>query len=155
MTSLSVRDTPCGRPSRHGTPPDIEANCTRAYVRAVMRKGKNPGTIRSPNTVSRVNQGKACDAVIRRIETREGHQRRDLAFPEREHHPAPIEVTCKIGERVYAFEHTRIEPFERQIELYGSAEISGRECVFYLEPRFACGHLLKSRQIRSPGDRAE
>ena len=117
MTSLSVRDTPCGRPSRHGTPPDIEANCTRAYVRAVMRKGKNPGTIRSPNTVSRVNQGKACDAVIRRIETREGHQRRDLAFPEREHHPAPIEVTCKIGERVYAFEHTRIEPFERQIEL--------------------------------------
>ena len=43
----------------------------------------------------------------------------------------------------------------RELVLYGSAEISGRECVIYLEPRFACGHLLKSRQIRSPGDRAE
>ena len=47
-----------------------------------------------------------------------------------------------------------LTPGDRRV-LYGSAEISGRECVFYLEPRFACGHLLKSRQIRSPGDRAE
>ena len=71
--------------------------------------------------MSRVNQGKACDAVIRRIEAREGHLRGDLSFPEREHHSAPIEVTRRIGERLFAFEHTRIEPFERQIELEAKA----------------------------------
>jgi hypothetical protein len=93
--------------------------------------------IRSSSTVSRVNQGKACDAVVRSIEVREGHLRRDLSFPEREHHPAPIEVTCRIGERLFAFEHTRIEPFERQIELEAKAKAHLkpiRDCLADLLP---------------------
>ena len=63
------------------------------------------------------NEGKACDAVIKRIETREGQPRGDLRFPEREHHAAPVELVCEIGGRLFAFEHTSIEPFEQHMEL--------------------------------------
>lgn len=67
------------------------------------------------------NEGKACDAVIRRIEAREGHTRTELRFPEREHHSAPVELTCRIGHHLFAFEHTSIEPFERLTELEAKA----------------------------------
>jgi hypothetical protein len=67
------------------------------------------------------NEGKACDAVIRRIEARENQPRRDLRFPEQEHHPAPVEVTCRIGANLYAFEHTGIEPFEQHLALEAKA----------------------------------
>lgn len=38
------------------------------------------------------NEGKVCDAVIQRIETREGAARRNVRSPERERHPAPVEL---------------------------------------------------------------
>lgn len=71
--------------------------------------------------MSKTNEGKACDAVIRRIEAREGSSRYDVSLPEQERHPAPIEVACKIGERMFAFEHTRIEPFDGHIRLQAEA----------------------------------
>ena len=67
--------------------------------------------------MERFNQGKACDAVIRRIEVREGSSRRELFFPEKENHAARVDCTCLIGGRRFALEHTGIEPFERLIEL--------------------------------------
>src|SRR5258706_10738580 len=39
--------------------------------------------------------------------------------------------------------------------LYGSPEISGRECVFLSGPRFDSRHKLWIGRRRSPGDRAE
>jgi hypothetical protein len=67
--------------------------------------------------VSRFNEGKACDAVIRRIEAREGCRRgNDGRSPEREGHAAPVEFACTIGGRLFAFEHTGLEPFAGQIE---------------------------------------
>ena len=63
------------------------------------------------------NEGRACDAVIRRIEEREGNLRRDIFSPERDNHPARVELVCSIGDKQFAFEHTRIEPFERYIKL--------------------------------------
>jgi hypothetical protein len=63
------------------------------------------------------NEGKACDAVVRWIEQREGSSRVQVSFPEAEGHPAPVELTCVIGNHRFAFEHTGIEPFEGQIEL--------------------------------------
>jgi hypothetical protein len=71
--------------------------------------------------MTQINEGKACDAVIRRIEAREGNSRYDLSLPERERHEAPIEVACRIGEKLFAFEHTRIEPFDGHIQLRGDA----------------------------------
>jgi hypothetical protein len=67
--------------------------------------------------MGRFNEGKACDAVIRRIEARENATRGATHSPESEGHPAPVELVCRIGERLYAFEHTGIEPFPRQIQM--------------------------------------
>jgi hypothetical protein len=66
---------------------------------------------------SRFNEGKVCDAVIRWIEMRENASRQQLRFPEQEQHQHPVELTCVIGNRLFAFEHTGIEPFENQIRL--------------------------------------
>lgn len=69
-------------------------------------------------TSNRFNEGKAVDAVIRRIETREGCRRGDDArSPEREGHAAPVEFVCSIGRRLFAFEHTGIEPFSGHIRM--------------------------------------
>src|ERR1700730_719649 len=67
------------------------------------------------------NEGKACDAVIRRIEAREGKGRERVRLPDREGHSDPIELACHIGDRLYAFEHTGIEPFAGHMEMEGQA----------------------------------
>ena len=63
------------------------------------------------------HEGEACDAVIRRIETRAGAKRQNMRFPEKENHSAPIELVCSIGSVDYAFEHTIVEPFAGHINL--------------------------------------
>jgi hypothetical protein len=74
--------------------------------------------------MGRTHEGKACDAVIRRIEAREGHSRSDLTFPEKKQDwAAAVEVTCRIGDQLFAFEHTTIEPFERHLELEARASV--------------------------------
>jgi len=62
------------------------------------------------------HEGKACDGVIRVLEAREGHSRRDVRFPDQERHRAPIELTCWIGDRLFALEHTGIEPFAGHVK---------------------------------------
>jgi hypothetical protein len=73
---------------------------------------------------SRFNEGKACDAVIRWIEIRESAARQQLRFLEQERHQDPVELTCVIGNRLFGFEHTGIEPFEDQIRLEVEAHFS-------------------------------
>jgi hypothetical protein len=70
----------------------------------------------------RSNEGKACDAVLRHIEAREGAVRRELIFPEKENHADPVELVCTIGTWQYALEHTRIEPFDGHIQLEAESE---------------------------------
>jgi hypothetical protein len=65
----------------------------------------------------RFNEGKACDAILRRLEAREGARRTNLRSPERERHPAPVELACEIGGRLFAIEHTGIEPFPGHMQL--------------------------------------
>ncbi|WP_429574848.1 hypothetical protein [Paraburkholderia sp. UCT70] len=66
----------------------------------------------------RFNEGKALDAVLRHIEAREGVCRGDdVRSPERDRHAAPIDLACTIGGRLFAFEHTGIEPFPDQIAM--------------------------------------
>jgi len=43
--------------------------------------------------------------------------RQQLRFPEQERHQHPVELTCLIGNRLFALEHTGVEPFEDQIRL--------------------------------------
>ncbi len=68
------------------------------------------------------NEGKACDAVLRHLEAREGAARSNMRWPEREHHAGPVELVCNIGSTLYALEHTGIEPFEGLVKLNNEAE---------------------------------
>jgi hypothetical protein len=70
-----------------------------------MRKSKFPD-----------NQGKCCDAVLRILEERKSATRSALTFPEKERHPAPVELVCMIGLTRYALEHTKIEAYPDQMQ---------------------------------------
>jgi hypothetical protein len=62
------------------------------------------------------DEGKALDAAIRYIEWRDAQARgTDVSSPEADGHDIPIDLTCSIGSRTFAFEHTGIEPFADQL----------------------------------------
>jgi hypothetical protein len=69
----------------------------------------------------RYNEGKAIDAVLRRIEAREGSMRLgDGWSPDDQQDPDKdrrVDYVCTVGKQLYAFEHTGIEPFENQIKM--------------------------------------
>jgi hypothetical protein len=69
-----------------------------------------------------VNEGKACDAIVRRMEERERQERAELSRPEKEKHKSPVEVAFKLGDQLYAIEHTVIEPFKGHIRMEAQAE---------------------------------
>jgi hypothetical protein len=59
-----------------------------------------------------LNEGKACDAIIRHIEARANAQRSNLRLHDK--HPQSdrrVELTFELGSSLYAMEHTAIEPF--------------------------------------------
>lgn len=62
------------------------------------------------------NEGKACDAVVRFLETLIGETRIDIRHPEKDGVGPPVDLRLKLGTQEYAIEHTRIEPFENQIK---------------------------------------
>ena len=68
------------------------------------------------------NEGKACDSIVRRLEEREGCSRSDMRWPEQEQHKAPIEVAFKLGNQLFALEHTGIEPFGGHVEMENRAK---------------------------------
>ena len=63
------------------------------------------------------NEGKACDAVIKTIEKRTGEIRTQVRRPEVDGVGPPVELRLRLGDQEYAIEHTRIEPFENQIQM--------------------------------------
>jgi hypothetical protein len=81
--------------------------------------------------VRRFNEGKACDAVIRHIEARERCTREGLRSPELEGDAAPVELTCTVGPRLYAFEHTGLEPFEGQIAIEAKGHFQPLRTMFF------------------------
>jgi hypothetical protein len=67
------------------------------------------------------NEGKALDAVLRFIEARnhaprenDGRSPDDLNDPDEQRR---VDYVCTVGQTLYAFEHTGIEPFPSQIRL--------------------------------------
>jgi hypothetical protein len=67
------------------------------------------------------HEGEACDAVIRVLDAKAGRTRHDVDSPEQNGHYAPIELTCHIGDRLFAFEHTGIEPFAGHVKFQAEA----------------------------------
>jgi hypothetical protein len=70
----------------------------------------------------RFNEGRACDAVLRFLEARDGAQRQAVCFPERESHEYPVELACHIKGQLYALEHTGIEPFTGHVQVDAEAK---------------------------------
>jgi len=68
------------------------------------------------------NEGKCCDAVVRRLEERGACSRSDTRWPEQERHEAPIEFAFKLGDQLFALEHTGIEPFGGHVEMENRAK---------------------------------
>ncbi len=68
------------------------------------------------------NKGRACDAVIRVLEARYGEPREGVPSPEQDRHAAPIELTFRIGKRLFAFQHTGIEPVAGHVQLQAGAK---------------------------------
>jgi hypothetical protein len=62
------------------------------------------------------NEGKVLDAVIRRIEARDGVSRAEMRDPEAEKHASPVDQVCTLNGVLHAFEHTEIEPFSDHIQ---------------------------------------
>ena len=74
-------------------------------------------------------ESKVCDAVVRVVEKRTGESRADVRFPEEDRWGPLVDLRLIIGTQEYAIEHTRIEPFEKQIKT--SLELS--EIRVYIE----------------------
>lgn len=65
------------------------------------------------------NEGKICEAVIQVLEERESALRQNLQYPEKSY-PNPagaVEVTMQLGAKLFAIEHTLIEPLPDHIGL--------------------------------------
>ena len=84
----------------------------------------------------RYNEGKALDAVLRFIEARDNAPREndgrspdDLNDPDEQR---KVDYVCTVGQTLYAFEHTGIEPFPKQIEL----EVRNQELFGPIVERF-------------------
>lgn len=61
------------------------------------------------------NEGKTCDAVVRFLENWTGETRTNIRYPEKDRNGPLVDLRLKLGAQEYAFEHTRIEPFENHI----------------------------------------
>ena len=86
---------------------------------------------------SRYNEGKAIEAVLRRIEARDQADRlNDGRSPDDLNDPEPlrrVDYVCTVGKTLYAFEHTGIEPFGDHIEL----EVHNRKLFAPIVTRFS------------------
>lgn len=61
------------------------------------------------------NEGKACDAVVRRIEVCSGATRSNPWLPEVEQEGPPVDLRVTVGEQEYAIEHTLLQPYPDRI----------------------------------------
>jgi hypothetical protein len=68
------------------------------------------------------NEGKVCDAIVRRLEEREQRTRADVRWPEQENHKFPVELAFSLGDQLFALEHTGIEPFKGHLRMEAQTE---------------------------------
>jgi hypothetical protein len=73
----------------------------------------------------RFDQDRVCEAIIRHLEVREGHPRADVCLRDKGTDiagvDARVEMTFRIGDQLYALEHTGIEPFDGFVEMNNEA----------------------------------
>src|SRR5262245_16566466 len=68
------------------------------------------------------DESRACDAIIRHLEARANAARANVELHDKHADPeSRIELTCTIGQTLYALEHTGIEPFADFMRLNNEA----------------------------------
>jgi hypothetical protein len=90
------------------------------------------------------NEGKVCDAIVRRLEARLNGSRAGLRWPEEERHAFPVEVAFTIGAQLFALEHTGIEPFKGHVQMDAEADRLFKPIVDALKTRSARLPFLNS-----------
>jgi hypothetical protein len=93
-----------------------ESNTLASMLRSRWEKSYKP------NPVLGFYEGEVCDAVVRRLEERERETRDALHWPEKENHQFPVDLTFRLGNQLYALEHTLIEPFEGHVRMEAQTE---------------------------------
>jgi hypothetical protein len=66
-----------------------------------------------------LHQDETCEGIIRYLEIRAHALRRDVCVRDQGNHTSPdarVEMTFRLGEQLYAIEHTGIEPFDGFME---------------------------------------
>jgi hypothetical protein len=82
------------------------------------------------------NEGRACDAVIRRLERRDCAMRDGITQHDLDSDEARrVELTFTLNGRLYALEHTGIEPFEGHLQLNNEAPELTLPLVHLVSPR--------------------
>lgn len=76
---------------------------------------------------STLNEGKACDAVVKLLEKQTGKKRIDISCPEKNGIGPPVDLRLNLGTQDYAIEHTLIEAFAGQVHM-------GQEFGQFIEP---------------------
>jgi hypothetical protein len=116
-----------------------ECSSDERRVTAIIR----PDLGRIATSMLAVNEGKACDAVVRRLERRENGLRQDVHYPEQENHAAPVEMTFTIGEQLFAMEHTAVEPFKGHMQMEAQAEFLFKPIVDDLKDQLGSKALFE------------
>ncbi|SHN76738.1 hypothetical protein [Bradyrhizobium erythrophlei] len=65
------------------------------------------------------HESATCEGIIRHLERRERTNRRDVNVRDKGGHTSPnarVEMTFRLGDHLYAIEHTGIEPFDGFME---------------------------------------
>lgn len=90
----------------------------------------------------KLNEGKACDAIVRLLEERAGASRANLQTHDKhEEAERRIELTFWLGSQLFAVEHTGIEPFARFMQLNAEAR-------FHFDPiKDAVKHAIPPNEV--------
>ena len=84
-------------------------------------------TTRARERSSFGNEGRSCDAVVRRIEQCTGKTRKLIRRPESDGRGPPVDFRLQVGDQDYAIEHTQIEAMRGQIR-------AGKKYTQFIEP---------------------
>jgi hypothetical protein len=113
----SAGEQSCNRATDH--PNNRNFPSGGSFIKPASGAGQVPE--RGADVALKYNEGLACEAIVRHLENRANGVRTGLRWPEDEQHAFPVEAAFKIGDQLYALEHTGIEPFGGHMQMEAQA----------------------------------
>jgi hypothetical protein len=109
----------------------------------------------------KLNEGRACEAIVCHLESRAKGTRTNVRLPEEEQHRFPVEATFTIDNQQYALEHTAIEPFKGHMKMEAQAQkrftpiIDGLKGKLDTTATFELQYTTLAHRRRAPRSREE